>query len=86
MVKWGCFLKLVHLTWNDPFVLLSVYLRIDLSDPVFVGVGLAGFETSGNAFFLAYSWILFCLLLFSLSLLEFYGLVLWGWVFGPNGC
>ena len=28
----------------------------------------------------------FCLLLFSISLVSFYGLVLWDWVFGLIGC
>ena len=35
------------------FVPLSVSLWNDLSDPVFDGVGLAGFKTRANAFLLA---------------------------------
>ena len=35
------------------FVLLSVSLRNDLADPVFDGVGLAGFKIRANAFLLA---------------------------------
>ena len=57
----------------------SVSLWNDLSDPVFDGVGLAGFKSRVNAFLLASCSLSFCLLLFSISLLYFYGLVLWGW-------
>ena len=35
------------------FILLSVSLWNDLSDPVFDGVGLAGFKSRANAFLLA---------------------------------
>ena len=35
------------------FILLSVSLRNDLSDPVFDGVGLAGFKSRANAFLCA---------------------------------
>ena len=35
------------------FIPLSVSLWNDLSDPVFDGVGLAGFKSSANAFLLA---------------------------------
>ena len=35
------------------FILLSVSLWNDLSDPVFDGVGLAGFKSMANAFLLA---------------------------------
>ena len=35
------------------FVLLSASLWNDLSDPVFDGVGLAGFKSRANAFLLA---------------------------------
>ena len=35
------------------FIPLSVFLWNDLSDPVFDGVGLAGFKSRANAFLLA---------------------------------
>ena len=39
--------------YHRSFVLLSVSLWNDLSDPVFDGVGLAGFKGRANAFLLA---------------------------------
>ena len=39
--------------YRRSFVLLSVSLWNDLSDPVFDGVGLAGFKSRANAFLLA---------------------------------
>ena len=39
--------------YRRSFVPLSVSLWKDLSDPVFDGVGLAGFKSSANAFLLA---------------------------------
>ena len=39
--------------YRRTFVPLSVYLWNDLSDPVFYGVGLAGFKSRANAFLLA---------------------------------
>ena len=61
------------------FIPLSVSLWNDLGDPEFDGVGLSGFKSKSNAFLLAYSCSLpFYLPLISLSLLSFYGLVLWG--------
>ena len=39
--------------YRRSFVPLSVSLWSDLSDPVFDGVGLAGFESRANAFLLA---------------------------------
>ena len=66
--------------YRRTFIRLSVSLWNHLSDSVFDGVGLAIFKSRANAFLLAYSCSLtFCLLMFSLSLLSFYGLVLWGW-------
>ena len=47
------------------FVSLSVSLWDDLGDPLFDGVGLAGFKNRANAFLLAQSALYFCLLLFS---------------------
>ena len=39
--------------YRQTFILLSVSLWNDLSDPVFDGVGLAGFKSRANAFLLA---------------------------------
>ena len=39
--------------YRRSFVPISVSLRNDLSDPVFDGVGLAGFKSRANAFLLA---------------------------------
>ena len=39
--------------YRQTFIPLSVYLRNDLSDPVFDGVGLVGFKSRANAFSLA---------------------------------
>ena len=60
------------------FIPLSVSLWNDLGNPVFDGVGLAGFKSRANAFLLALLLAPFRLLLFSISLHSFYGLVL-GW-------
>ena len=51
-------------------------LWYDLADPVFDGVGLAGFKSRANVFFIILSYYS---LLFSLSLLSVDWLVLWGW-------
>ena len=50
------------------FVPLSVSLWNDLSDPVFDGVGLAGFKSRANTFCWHDLLFLFCLLLFYLFL------------------
>ena len=50
------------------FVPLSVSLWNDLSDPVFDGVGLAGFKSRANAFLWHDMLVLWCLLLFYLLL------------------
>ena len=51
-----------------------------LDDLVIDGVRLAGFKSRANVFFTGLTALsLLCLLLFSLSLLSFYWLVLWGW-------
>ena len=60
------------------FVPLSVSLWNDLSDPVFDGVGLAGFKSRANAFLSAWSG-LSLLTPTILSFSSFHGLVLWGW-------
>ena len=57
---------------------LSVSLWNDLSDPVFHGVGLAGFKSRANAFRLAESALSF-LSPTVLSYSSFHGLVVWGW-------
>ena len=55
---------------------LSVSLWNDRSDPVFDGVGLAGLKGAMPFYWPSCS-LTFCLLLFSLSILSFYGLVFW---------
>ena len=65
--------------YHRTFILLSVSLWNDLVDPVFEGVGLAGFKSRSNSFLLAQLLSPFCLKLFSLSLIFFYRLVVWGW-------
>ena len=40
--------------YSNTLILFSVSLWNDLSDPVFDGVGLAGFKSKANAFLLAY--------------------------------
>ena len=51
--------------YRRTFVPLSVFLWNDLADPVFDGVGLAGFKSRANAFFIGLSCsVPFCLLLF----------------------
>ena len=66
------------------FIPLSVSLWNDLVDPVFDGVGLAGFRSRSNAFFWPSCSLLFCLQLFSLSLLFLYRSVVWGWGLRTN--
>ena len=53
----------------------------DLANPAFDGVGLAGFKSRDNAFFigLGFSIPTIDFYSFSLSLLSVYRLVLWGW-------
>ena len=70
-------------TSRRTFVPLSVSLWNDLSDPVFDGVGLAGFKSRANAFLLARS----ALSLVSptiLSFSSFHGLAVWGWGLWPD--
>ena len=67
------------------FLPQTVSLWNDLSDPVFDGVGLVGFKNGANAplYTFGHHWpmllLTFCLLLFSLSFLSFYGVVLLCW-------
>ena len=63
--------------YRRSFVPLSVSLWNDLSDPVFDGVGLAGFKSRANAFLLALSALSF-LSPTVLSFSPFHGLVVWG--------
>ena len=66
--------------YRRTFIPLSVPLWNDFANPVFDGVGLAGFKTRVNVFYWSK---MFCpfynLLLFFPSLLSVYRLVLWGW-------
>ena len=54
---------------------LSVSLWIDLPDPVFDGVGMAGFKSRANAFYWPSSSLPFYLLLFSFPFSSFILLV-----------
>ena len=63
--------------YRRTFVPHSVSLWNDLSDPVFDGVGLAGFQSRANFYLLAKSVLSLCLLL-SFSVSSFHGLVVWG--------
>ena len=70
------------------FILVpSVSLWNDLADPVFAGVGLAGFKSRANAFHIGLSFSHpFSLLPFFLPLLYFYWLALWGWRLRTDRC
>ena len=67
---------------------LSQSLWNDLADPVFNGVGLAGFKSRVNAFFTGMSCSIPTIVYyyFFLSLLSVYRLVLWGWGLRTDGC
>ena len=68
------------LQYSKTFIPFSVCLWNDLANLVFDGVGLTGFKS--RAMILYWSKLLYpyySLLLFSLSLLSVYRLVLWGW-------
>ena len=70
------------LQYSRTFIPFSVSLWNDLANPVFDGVGLAGFKSRAmQCFFIGLSCsiptIVYCS--FSLSLLSVYRLVLWGW-------
>ena len=71
--------------YRRTFVPLSVSLWNDLSEPMFDGVGLAGFESRANAFLLAWSALSFCFLLFYLFL-SYMGWLCGVWVFGLIEC
>ena len=59
---------------------ISVSLWNDLADPVFDGVGLAGFKSGANSFLVAEAARShFIFYYFPLSLLSVYRFVLFGW-------
>ena len=65
--------------YRRTFIHLSVSLWNDLVDPVFDGVGLSSSRAGPMPFCWPSCSLLFCLQLFSLSLLFVYRLVVWGW-------
>ena len=65
--------------YRRTYIPLSVSLWNDLVDPVFDDVGLAGFKAGPMPFCWPSCSLLFCLQLFSRSLLFFFRLVVWGW-------
>ena len=69
------------LQYSRTFIALSVSLWNDLANPVFDGVGLAGFEEQGRCFFIGLSCSIPTIVFysFSLSLLSVYRLVFCGW-------
>ena len=68
------------LQYSRTFIPFSVSLWNDLANPVFDGVGLAGFKSRANDSLLAALSLLYIVFYsFSLSLLSVYRLVLWGW-------
>ena len=76
-----CAFSLQNLSVPNDFYSPTVSLWNDLADPVFDGVGLAGFNSRANAF----SFCLSCSIptivfyYFSVSPHSVYWLVLWGW-------
>ena len=66
--------------YRRTFIPHSVSLWNDISDQVFDGVGLEGFKSGANAYFLAQVALSpFVCYYFFLFLLSVYMLVLWGW-------
>ena len=63
------------------FIPLAVSLWNDVANPVFDGVGLAGFKSRANPMLFYWPKLLPTIIFysFSLSLLSVYTLVLWGW-------
>ena len=61
--------------YRRTFIALSISLLNDLADPVFDGVGLAGFKSNANVFHRLKLLAPFL----SLSLNSFCWLLLWGW-------
>ena len=64
--------------YHRTFILLSLSLCNDHSDPVFDGVGLAFSRAVPMPFYWPSRSLTFCLLVFSLFILSFYGLVFVG--------
>ena len=71
--------------YRRSFVLLSVSLWYNLSDPVFDCVELTGFKSRANAFLLTWS-ALYLVSPTILSSSSFHGLVVWGWGSGLIEC
>ena len=72
------------LQYSRTFIPFSVSLWNDHANPVFDGVGLAGFKSRANqCFFIGLSCSIPTIIFyfFPLSLLSVYRLVLWGWGF-----
>ena len=67
--------------YSRTFIPLSVSLWNDLANPVFDGVGLAGFKSRANVFFIGLSCSIPIIIFYSFlfSLLSVYRLALWGW-------
>ena len=67
--------------YSRTFIPLSVSHWNDLANPIFDGVGLAGFKSRANAFFIGISCSIPTIVFYSFSipLLSVYRLVLWGW-------
>ena len=65
--------------YHRTFIPLPVSLWNDLGDPVFDGVGWWVSRAGPMPFYWPNCLLPVCLLLFSFSLLSFYGLVIWGW-------
>ena len=65
--------------YRSTFIPLLVSLWNDLVDPVFDGVGLRVSRAGPMSFCWPSCFFLFCLQLFSLSLLFLYKLVVWSW-------
>ena len=72
--------------YRRTFIRRSVSLWDDLVDPVFDGVGLAGFKSRSMPFCWPSCTLIFCPHLLSLSLLFLYRLVVWGWGFRTDRC
>ena len=80
--KLMCLLAAEPAQYRRTFTPLSVSLWNDLAYPVFNGVGLSIFKSRANANAILLTLAtgsIFCQLLFYLSLLSPYRLVLWGW-------
>ena len=72
--------------YRRTFIFLSVSFWNDLVDPYFMVLDSRVSRAGPMPFCSPNCSLLFCLQLFSLSLLFLYRLVVWGWVFGLIGC